>query len=140
MVKYPQRSPESQGSYERQTNMTRTIIVVSTLLAVLFCFQGCTRHGGSETNPKGEDSSELVEDSSELVEASSELIESLRQMAIQKVDEIKGDGYHLKYDITVREFPEKWVIYFNGKLQYPGNHCLVSKNKITGEVTFAMGQ
>jgi hypothetical protein len=94
--------------------MIKIIIVISILFVSLLCFHGCDHQKQPESNPNALDSEE-----------------SVRQMAIQKFDEVNGLDRHLKYEITVKESPEEWGVYFDGKSRLPGDHMIVVKKKVT---------
>ena len=66
--------------------------------------------------------------------------EVARQTAIQKFIEVKGRDSLQNYNITVRESPEEWSVWFEGKIPAPGNHNWVNINKATGAVKFFHGQ
>jgi len=72
--------------------------------------------------------------------------EVARRIAIKKFDEVQGVDAHLRYNITVREFPDRfpdredWTVFFKGKVPLPGNHALVWVNKTTGAARFMAGQ
>jgi len=64
-----------------------------------------------------------------------------RQIAIQKWVEVNGRNRLQNYDITVRERPEEWLVFFvsNGEVRIIGDHMLVIINKVTGAVRYAPG-
>ena len=94
--------------------MKKTMIIASALLVSLLCFHGCAK----------------------IPESKAEAI----QISIQKVDDVHGPDYHLKYDISVREEPKRWIVYFEGKSGILGDHLHVTISKASGKVEFYQGQ
>ena len=96
------------------------------------CFHGCASHEIPENIPQAVNSV----DAPQVVDSE----ESVRQLAIQKFDEVRGQDKHLEYKITVKEKPEEWIIFFDGKVPMPGNHALVYIDKGTGTIKYAPGE
>lgn len=66
--------------------------------------------------------------------------EHLIEKAILKFDEENGSQSHKNYDISVRETGEEWIVFFEGKIKFPGNHVWVSINKETEEIDYFPGE
>ena len=62
--------------------------------------------------------------------------ESARQTAIQKFIEVRGRDQLQNYNTSVKEKPEEWVVFFDGKIPMPGNHAMVVIDKAKGEVRY----
>jgi hypothetical protein len=61
------------------------------------------------------------------------------KQAIDVFDQNNSQG-HSKYSIKLSEKDFEWVVIFEGKIPYPGNHALVIIDKETGQATYHPGQ
>lgn len=102
--------------------MMKTIIA-STCSMLLLCFCGCESGKTHGTDLQVHDAAELI-----------------RQIAIQKFDEVNGVDSHQEYDITVQERVDDWIVFFEKKTKLVGHHSAVQINKETGEVQYFKGQ
>ncbi|MCL2005363.1 MAG: MG2 domain-containing protein [Planctomycetaceae bacterium] len=80
------------------------------------------------------------EDKVQVQERPADPADEARRIAIEKVDEVGGVNAHLRYNVTVRERPEEWSVFFDGKVPTPGDHATVLVNKATGEARFIPGR
>lgn len=67
-------------------------------------------------------------------------MDKIRLLAIQRFDEENGSNSHEKYEISIRETPDRWVVYFNGKSQLPGDHMMIAQDRQTGKLEYYQGQ
>lgn len=66
--------------------------------------------------------------------------QSVRQLAIQKFNEIRGIDDHLRHDITVKEEAEEWIVFFERNPRVLGGHADVTISKKTGEIQYFPGK
>ncbi|MDO4571364.1 MAG: hypothetical protein Q4D38_13340 [Planctomycetia bacterium] len=103
--------------------MSKSIMTIFVLLLPLMCGNGCNHDQMPQDDLK--------------------VVEHIKQLAIQKFDEVNGIESHQKYVIEVEESEKNWIVRFDPvgmEFRCPGDDAMVFIDKVSGEVQYLPGE